>query len=148
MKQCGTSVPTSADIYSISPRPSSEYVRMTFTIPLQTVVPTGTVQLHFLEAPGLQLESSWGGKATLLASQLDNVEIVFINCASTTPVDCSDVVARANGVHFRASHVAGAFHGAEYIKFMAALFNKEIDATELFSGANLHTTLHRRPPLR
>ena len=43
------------------------------------------------------------------------------------------MAARSNGVHFKASQAAGALHAAEYVKFMAAFFNKEDVATAFFA---------------
>lgn len=156
LTQCGTQTPSEAEIDAVKSKPSSVYVRKYFTVPLQVAVAMGTSQLHFLEeldvqdrvayvseyavgpcwqmaeSCGSQLESSFGN-ATVLVNQLDEAEAVFMDCSSTSPVDCSNVAARANGVHFKASQVAGALHAAEYVKFMAAFFNKEDVATEFFT---------------
>lgn len=159
LKQCGTlfSQPTDEQIDAVSMKPSSDYVRKHFTIPLQTVVTSSSVQMAFVEALGIEdrvlyvadtavgacwqmaagcnasLESAWGGDAELRQQQLDSAEIALMDCASTSPIDCSNVHAQANGVHFAATQMPSALQNAEYVKFLAAFFNKESEAVAHFN---------------
>jgi hypothetical protein len=157
LTQCGTTQPTDQEVEALAALPVN-FTRKHFEIPLQTVVAEGTVQLAFFEALGLhdrvsyvseyasgscwqkaigcgaQLESSWGGNATLLALQRNGADAVFMDCSSTSPVDCSNVNSRTNGIHFAASQDIGLLHAAEHIKFIAAFFNKENDADTIFAN--------------
>eukprot|EP00929_Paragymnodinium_shiwhaense_P095905 TRINITY_DN5721_c0_g1_i2.p1 TRINITY_DN5721_c0_g1~~TRINITY_DN5721_c0_g1_i2.p1 ORF type:complete len:507 (+),score=154.69 TRINITY_DN5721_c0_g1_i2:97-1617(+) len=167
LTQCGTTAPSTAAIDALSPKPDANYTRKSFTIPLQKMLPTGTVHLHFLESLevmdrvshvpgyavgdcwqkargcGAALENSFGGNATLRSEQMDNAEVVLMSCSSTTPLDCSNVNGKANAVHFAASQAEDTMKSAAYIKFMAAFFNKEREANEFY--ANLQSSMPSAP---
>jgi len=155
LTQCGTEKPTDAIVAELAAKPSADYKRKDFTIPVQRATATSTVQLGFLEALGVAdriegisdsavgacwqkakgcgstLETSWGN-ATLRASQLDNAEVAFMDCSATSPVDCSNVNSRSNGVHFAATQADSALATAAYVSMMAAFFNKEDVANAFF----------------
>ncbi|CAK0886569.1 unnamed protein product [Prorocentrum cordatum] len=163
LTQCGTDAPSDDEVDAVKARPDSSYSRKSFTIPVQSVVATGTTQLAFIQALGLEdrvhkvtgyavgacwqkganeceaeLEApgSWGGNATLRANQLDAAELVLAECSSYQPVECSSVNALNNGVHFASTtSSAGNLHAAEYIKWLAAFFNKEEEAKSMFNDA-------------
>lgn len=80
------------------------------------------------------MESTWGGNATLRNEQLASVDAVFLDCASTTPLDCSSVRSQSNGVHVPASQEFDPLASAEYIKFVAAFFNKEPQANTAYQA--------------
>eukprot|EP00435_Cladocopium_sp_Y103_P017206 s2255_g4.t1 len=77
---------------------------------------------------GSALESGWNGNATKREEQLNNVEVVFMDCNT----DCSNVRARSNAVHVPVTKDNGNLHSAEYIKFLAAFFNLEELALRTF----------------
>jgi hypothetical protein len=101
-----------------------------------TVVPSTAVGACWQRAQGCGsvLESAWGGNATLRAIQLETAEVALMDCSSTSPVDCSNVNAASNGVHFGATQAGGPLASAEYVKFIAAFFNKDAEAQQIFDG--------------
>jgi hypothetical protein len=85
---------------------------------------------------GAGLEPAWGGNVTLRAAQLDEAELVLVDCSSYQPVECASVNAMNNGVHFASTTAsAGNLHAAEFIKWLAAFFNKEEEAKSIFNTA-------------
>jgi len=154
LTQCGTEQPSDSDMDAVAPLEDG-YQRKHFTIPLQSAVADSTVTSGFLTkldvqdrvafvdsystGPCLQqamqcdaiLESSYGGNSTVRAQQLDSVDVAFMDCSGS----CTDLRARSNAVHFPATKDSGNLHSAEYIKFMAAFFNLEGLANELFESS-------------
>jgi len=159
LTQCGTNPPSDDEIDAVKARPDSSYLRKNFTIPALTVIATSTTQLSFIQALGLEdrvhkvtgyavgacwqkgvsecdagLESAFGD-ANLRTAQLDEAELVLVDCGGYSPVDCSSVNAMSNGVHFASTTAsAGNLHAAEYIKWLAAFFNKEEEAKSFFDN--------------
>eukprot|EP00931_Biecheleriopsis_adriatica_P053341 TRINITY_DN3120_c0_g1_i2.p1 TRINITY_DN3120_c0_g1~~TRINITY_DN3120_c0_g1_i2.p1 ORF type:complete len:539 (-),score=135.07 TRINITY_DN3120_c0_g1_i2:231-1784(-) len=153
LTQCGTPEPSESDLDAVVPLEDG-YQRKRFTIPLQSATAASTVQLSFLEKLGVEdrvyyvdgfssgpcwqkamqcgaiLESAWGGNATLRAEQMASVDAVFMDCSG----DCADLRAQSNAVHFSATKDNGNLHSAEYIKFMAAFFNLEEVAKDMFDS--------------
>jgi hypothetical protein len=158
LTQCGTTPPTPEALNSTAAL-AAGYVRKHFTIPIQLAIAASTAQLGFVDllviqdrfthvdeystgscwqkalGCGAKLESQWGN-VTLRAQQIDSASVVFMDCTSTDPVDCSNVNSQTNGVHFAATQDAGNLHGAEYVKFMAAFFNKEKSANLAFASVS------------
>jgi len=154
LTQCGQIPPADAAVDEAEPLPAG-YVRKHFTVPVQRAAAPSTVLLSFIDALGVQdrvsyvdewavapcwqralacdakLESSWGN-TTLHGVQLDSVDLVFMDCG--TDNDCSNVNQRPNAVHVPATHDAGLVESAEYIKFIAAFFNSEPKAKQLFAA--------------
>jgi len=62
--------------------------------------------------------------------------VVFMDCG----MDCSNVNKETKGVHVPTSQDAGALQTAEYVKFLAAFFNKEQEANTLFTTASTKYT--------
>jgi len=149
LTQCGTTVPNATEVDAVK-AVAADYTRKFFTVPLQKAIATETVGLGFIDALGLQdrvvsvsqysvapcwqkarmncsaqEESSWGN-ATLAAAQKSSAEGVFMNCAS----GCSS----ANSISFKTTDEVGNLHQAEYIKVMAAFFNKEEEANRIFEA--------------
>jgi len=147
--QCGCGNATTQEIDAIAPLPSS-YTRKVFQIPLDNVATESTVQLEFFKELGLidrvlfgasngvgacwvkmkncngGFQSSYGGNATLRAEQEAQVSAVFKDCYGNS---CAG---QPNVVHFSASQDPSPLNSAEHIKFIAAFFNKEREANQLF----------------
>jgi hypothetical protein len=158
LTQCGTTAPTTSEIAAVSPLPTG-YIQKFFTIPVQSIATTSSVQMTFFESLGLEqrvtlvsdsavgacwqraagcgasLVSAWTN-ATLRAIQLESpdLEVVLMDCTSTSPTDCSNVNAASNGVHFGATQAGGPLASAEYVKFIAAFFNKDAEAQQIFDA--------------
>jgi hypothetical protein len=149
LTQCGTTPPSNADLADVKARHSG-YTLKYFTIPLQVVASTSTVHLPFLKALGLQdrvryvnafatgpcwqKSVSCGGKhnSSNFAAQAAQVDAVFMDC--NFDGTCGNVNGEAKGVHFSASQDPGPLRSAEHIKFIAAFFNKEELASQLFAN--------------
>jgi len=147
LTQCGATPPSLADLADVV----SSHVNYTvkhFTIPLQVVASESTVQLAFFKALGLEdrvkyvpgdaVDPCWqkalGCGATLdksNASQMSEVDAIFMDCHWNT--GCGVVNDVPKGVHISASQDPAPLHSAEHIKFVAAFFNKEELASQLFS---------------
>jgi len=147
LTQCGATPPSLADLADVVSR-HVNYTVKHFTIPLQVVSSESTVQLAFFKAlgledrvkyvPGSAVDPCWqkalGCGATLdksNASQMSEVDAIFMDCA--WPNDCTVVNDVPKGVHISASQDPAPLHSAEHIKFVAAFFNKEELASQLFS---------------
>lgn len=152
LTQCGTTPPSTAEIEDLAPN-TSAYQRKHFSIPLQRVAATSTTSLAFFRrlqiqdrvayadpfasgpcwqkalSCGSQLESAWGN-ATIRERQLESLDAVFMDCGA----DCAQVRSRGNAVHFPATKDNGNLHAAEYIKFVAAFFNLEETAMQIFDS--------------
>lgn len=163
LTQCGTQQPTDAQIDAVKAKPSSNYTRKHFTIPVQKMIATSTVQLTFITALGLedrvvrytsgavgacwqkglgstcdgQLEpdpDGWqAGNRTVYDAQMRSADMVLLDCGNYQNVDCSSVNAMSNGVHFPTATAVGNLHTAEFIKWIAAFFNKEAAAKTSFA---------------
>jgi len=70
-------------------------------------------------------EGGWSN-ATLESLQKASADGVFMNCAS----GCSS----ANSISFKITDEVGNLHQAEYIKVVAAFFNKEAEANRIFEA--------------
>jgi len=155
LTQCGSKAPTDAEVNKAAGElPVGFNVRKHFTVPVQTAVATSTVLLGFVDLLGVEdrfthvsqyatgacwqkslscgakLESNYGGNMTLRSLQFNKSDAVFMDCASAT--NCKNVNKQKNAVHFSATQDAGNLHSAEYVKFLAAFFNKEKEANEIF----------------
>lgn len=150
LTQCGTTVPTATEVDAVK-AVGADYTRKFFTVPLQKAIATETVGLGFIDALGLQdrvvsvsaysvapcwqkarmncsaQEESSLGNATLAAAQQSSAEGVFMNCDDS---GCSS----ANSISFKTTDEVGNLHQAEYIKVMAAFFNKEEEANRIFEA--------------
>jgi len=159
LTQCGTSPPT-PEALDVVDALATGYVRKHFTIPIQSAIAASTAQLGFVDVLGVQdrfthvdeyatgscwqkalscgakFESQWGGNVTLRSQQINGADVVFMDCTSTGPVDCSNVNGQGNAVHLAATQDAGNLRGAEYVKFLAAFFNKEKEANAAFASAS------------
>lgn len=150
LTQCGTKEPTDAQVDAVKTL-DANYSRKRFTVPLQKAVATSTTILGFVAALGLEdrmvavspysvapcwqkaredcsasLADQWSNQ-TLMASQYAAADGVFMDCPST---GCT----LANGINFNPTADPGNLHGAEYIKVMAAFFNKETEANRIFNA--------------
>ncbi|CAE8707970.1 unnamed protein product [Polarella glacialis] len=174
LTQCGMAQPTVEEVNKVAALPAG-YQRKNFTIPLQRVATDSTVHLGFLSALGLQdrvafmssyatgpcwqkaaacgaelaAGGAWGNE-TKRALQLSAIEAVFMDCGVS---DCGNVNSQGNGVHISASQDSGPLRQAEHLKFIAAFFNKEKEASAAFSttlaayayAAALSATLTKKP---
>jgi hypothetical protein len=146
LTQCGTTQPSDAEVDEVTALEEG-YTRKFFTIPLETVMITGTVGLSFFEALGLedrvvyvsqyatgpcwQKALSCGADgSTALDEEREAMDGVFMDCSWGG--DCSNVNGMPNAIHISASQDPGPLHSAEHIKFVAAFFNKEPMARTLF----------------
>eukprot|EP00930_Biecheleria_cincta_P014603 TRINITY_DN1249_c0_g1_i2.p1 TRINITY_DN1249_c0_g1~~TRINITY_DN1249_c0_g1_i2.p1 ORF type:complete len:542 (+),score=103.57 TRINITY_DN1249_c0_g1_i2:50-1675(+) len=150
LTQCGTSAPTDAEVNALKTL-ETNYARKHFTVPLQKAVATSTTMLGFVAALGLEdrmvavspysvapcwqkarescsaaLADEWSNQ-TLMASQYAAADGIFMDCPAT---GCST----SNGIAFNPAADPGNLHGAEYIKVMAAFFNKEAEANKIFDA--------------
>jgi len=151
LTQCGTTKPSQTELADVLGRHVNYKVKH-FTIPLQVASSSSTVHLAFFKALGVQdrikhvseyasgpcWQKALGcgakfesGNATLGAAQISEVEAHFMDCTSSS--DCDNVNNEAKGVHFSATQDPAPLQSAEHIKFMAAFFNKEELASQLFS---------------
>jgi len=67
-----------------------------------------------------------------VSAHASQVDALFMDCAYGG--SCTNVNSQANGVHFSASQDPGPLRSAEHIKFIAAFFNKEKLAQQLFAN--------------
>lgn len=148
LTQCGTTPPTDKELAAVSGFDATYKVKH-FTIPLQVVSSSSTVHLAFFKALGVEdrvkyvsqyaTGACWqkalacGGKLNTSAAsgQMAEMEAHFMDC--NFDGTCDNVNKEAKGVHFSASQDPGPLRSAEHIKFMAAFFNKEELATQLFA---------------
>jgi len=148
LTQCGSAPPTDADLAEMMKNHAGYKVKH-FTIPLQHASSSSTVHLAFFEALGVQdrikyvdkyaTGSCWqkaigcGGmhNASALSSQMTEVDALFMDC--NWDGTCDNVNGQTKGVHFSASQDPGPLRSAEHIKFLAAFFNKEELASQLFA---------------
>jgi len=148
LTQCGTTPPTATELAKVKGFDATYKVKH-FTIPLQVVSSSSTVHLAFFKALGVEDRVKYvseyatgpcwqkalgcGGKlnTSVAAGQMAEVGAHFMDC--NFDGTCGNVNEVAKGVHFSASQDPGPLRSAEHIKFMAAFFNKEELATQLFS---------------
>jgi len=152
LTQCGQVRPSDATVDAAA-KLQSGYIRKYFSVPVQSAAAMSTILLAFIDSLGVQdrvnfvdsyavapcwqkalachatMESEWGN-ATLQAQQLAGVDVVFMDCS----IDCAKVNAQKNGVHVPSTQEAGPVENAEYIKYIAAFFNLEPQANELFAA--------------
>lgn len=153
--QCGASQPASDTVNAVKTLPNG-FKRKFFNIPLQRVIAESTVQLGFLDALGLHDRVSYASKyavgscwqsaiscggvvnASIKDKQREAVDAVFMDCP--WPQDskgnyyenCPALHSIPKAIHFSASQEPAPMHSTEYIKFMAAFFNKEAAAESFF----------------
>jgi hypothetical protein len=151
LTQCGTTPPTNAELAAFKATPAGYTVKH-FTIPLQVASSASTVHLAFFKALGvedrLRFVSEWasgpcwqkslscGAKhdANNFAAQVAQVDAHFMDCGFNNGPDCSNVNSEAKGIHISTSQDPGPLRSAEHIKFIAAFFNKEELASQLFAS--------------
>lgn len=150
LTQCGTTAPSDTEVHAVRAL-ATGYARKHFTVPLQKAVATSTTMLGFVGALGLEdrmvavspysVAPCWQkarvncsaalsdtfSNETLMAEQYAAADGVFMDCASS---GCSVT----NGIAFNPTADPGNLHGAEYIKVMAAFFNKESEANKIFDA--------------
>jgi len=147
LTQCGTTPPTTAALNATGAL--AGYTVKHFTIPLQAASSSSTVHLAFFKALGLEDRIKYvsayatgpcwqkalgcDGKSNANVTQMAEVDAHFMDCAFGDP-DCKNVHSEAKGVHISASQDPGPLSSAEHIKFVAAFFNKEKLASQLFSS--------------
>jgi len=84
--------------------------------------------------------SGGGVAADALEQTRQNMDAVFMDCpwlqdaSGEWEENCGGLHSIPNAIHFSASQDPAPLHGAEHIKFMAAFFNKEDDAENLFAS--------------
>jgi len=145
LTQCGSVPPTDAAIADVLLRHAGYKVKR-FTIPLQSAASDSTVHLAFFEALGVQDRISYVNKYATgpcwqkalgcggllnVSAHASQVDALFMDCSFGG--SCTNVNGQANGVHFSASQDPGPLRSAEHIKFIAAFFNKEKLASQLFA---------------
>jgi len=146
LTQCGTTQPNEVQIDAVMMRPN-DYTVKHFTVPLQVVGAQTTVVLEFFKALGVEdrvqyvsqyasgacWQKAIGCGATAdMTAQLPEVDAWFMDCDFTR--GCISVNEQAKGVHLSASQDPGPLRSAEHIKFVAAFFNKEELASDLFAA--------------
>jgi len=146
LTQCGSVPPTDAELADVMARYAGYKVKR-FTVPLQAVASASTVHLAFFEALGVQdrvthvsqyaTGACWQkalgcGGLLNVSAHASQVDALFMDCAFGG--SCTNVNSQANGVHFSASQDPGPLRSAEHIKFIAAFFNKEKLAQQLFAN--------------
>jgi len=162
LTQCGTTPPTTAELNSAVAL--AGYTVKHFTIPLQAASSSGTVHLAFFKALGLEDRITYvsqhatgpcwqkalgcDGKSNADVTQMAEVDAHFMDC--NWDGTCDNVHSVAKGVHLSASQDPGPLRSAEHIKFVAAFFNKEELASQLFSStlsayANAYATVYPKP---
>lgn len=145
LTQCGTTPPSQAQIDAVMPVPSGFTVK-NFTVPLQSVGSAPTVNLPFFKALSITarahyvseyaVDACWqkalacGAKADM-AVHLPQVDAWFMDCHWQR--GCINVNEQAKAVHVSATQDPGPLRSAEHIKFVAAFFNKEQLASQLFA---------------
>jgi len=156
LTQCGTTPPTTAELADVIKRHPTHTVKH-FTIPIQVAASSSTVHLAFFKALGVQDRIKYvdgyasgpcwqkalgcGGKLhtatataedkTKATAQMAEVDAFFTDC--NFDGTCGNVNKLAKGIHVSASQDPSPLHSAEHIKFIAAFFNKEEVATQLFA---------------
>jgi len=152
LTQCGQVQPSVAAVNAVEVLKTG-YIRKYFGVPVQSSAAMSTVLLAFIDSLGVQdrvkfvdsyatapcwqkalacdakMETSYGN-VTLHAEQLAGVDVVFMSCGS----DCTNVNTQKNGVNVPVTQEAGPVESAEYIKYIAAFFNLEPKANELFAA--------------
>jgi len=144
LTQCGTIQPNEVQIDAVMMKPS-DYTIKHFTVPLQVVGAQTSVVLEFFTALGVEDRVKYVGQyasgacwqkalgcgATAdMTAQLPEVDAWFMDCDYTR--GCISVNEQAKGVHVSATQDPGPLRSAEHIKFVAAFFNKEELANDLF----------------
>jgi ABC-type Fe3+-hydroxamate transport system substrate-binding protein len=159
LTQCGQQAPSDADVEKVAAL-GTGYTRKHFKVPVQTSAAMTTVLLGFLDALGVQdrvkyidqyasapcwqkalgcgsqlTSIPWGGdtaKEAEQAAQLNSVDVVFMDCPTNN--NCEKVNSRANAVHIPVTQDVGPIESAEHIKLVAAFFNMEPKAKEVFEA--------------
>lgn len=149
LTQCGTKPPGEAELADVIGR-HTNYTVKHFTIPIQLAASSSTVNLAFFKALGVEDRIKYideyasgpcwqkalgcGGKlnATFGSAHMVEVDAVFMDCHWSGA--CDNVNKQAKGVHVSAPQDPSPLHSAEHIKFIAAFFNKEALATQLFAS--------------
>jgi len=149
LTQCGTTPPTVDEVDAVAPLEEG-YTRKFFTIPLQRVGVDGTVAASFLTALGVEDRAAYVSQyavgpcwqkahvcgvhteATFPAEEKEALDAVFMDCGWDGT--CTNVNDVAHAIHISSSQDPGPLHSAEHIKFVAAFFNKEDVAMELFDA--------------
>jgi len=150
LTQCGTTKPSQTELADVLGR-HVDYTVKHFTIPLQVASSSSTVHIAFFKALGVQDRIKYvsqyatgpcwqkalgcggqfmSGDENASIAQISEVDAHFMDCGST----CDNVKNEAKGVHFSATQDPAPLQSAEHIKFMAAFFNKEELASQLFSA--------------
>jgi len=149
LTQCGTEAPTDAVVDAVK-KLDANYKRKHFTVPLEKAIATQTTMLGFVAALGLEdrmmavsaraVAPCWQKASTTcsatLADQWSNKTLMKIQHAAADGVfdDCNGGCSMSNGIAFNPTADPGNLHGAEYIKVMAAFFNKEAEANKIFDA--------------
>jgi len=146
LTQCGTTPPSDADLKELTAK-HPDYLVKHFTIPLQLAASSSSVQLAFFEALGVQdrikyVNAYASGVCWQKAvgcngiykddkTHADEVDAIFMDCGYNRK--CGNVNGQKKSIHISASQDPGPLRSAEHIKFIAAFFNKEELATQLFA---------------